>query len=184
MSPAGLYRYFDSLDSLLTELIADAYNDLADTVDTATTGPGTVRERLLAGMLAYRRWSLDHPNQFLLIFGTPIPGYAAPEEGPTVEANRRVGAAFFDVVVDGWRTGTLGPAGPAATRHLARAGVSRAGGPGLPGLMAHSLRGRVGALPRDGDVGDPRPARLDLPRRRDFYRAEVERLIDSWVVDG
>ena len=107
MSPAGLYRYYDSLDALLTELIADAYNDLADAVVTATTSPGSVRQRLLAGMLAYREWCLEHPNRFLLVFGTPIPGYAAPEEGPTVEANRRIGTAFFAVVAEGWSAGAL-----------------------------------------------------------------------------
>jgi len=45
----------------------------------------------------------------LLIFGTPIPGYAAPEGGPTVAANRRMGEAFFMVGVEGWRSGELAP---------------------------------------------------------------------------
>lgn len=109
MSPAGLYRYYDGLEGLITELIADAYNDLADEVTNATTGSGTTRERLRAGMLAYRRWCVDHPNRFLLIFGTPIPGYAAPEGGPTVEANRRMGVAFFTVAAEAWARGELAP---------------------------------------------------------------------------
>jgi AcrR family transcriptional regulator len=108
MSPAGLYRYYDGLDSLITALLADAYNDLADAVADATAA-GTVRQRLRAGMLAYRRWCVEHPNRFLLLFGTPIPGFAAPSAGPTVVTARRIASAFLSVVVDGWATGALAP---------------------------------------------------------------------------
>ena len=38
-------------------------------------------------MLAHRVWSVGHSRQFLLIFGTPIPGYVAPGEGPAVQTN-------------------------------------------------------------------------------------------------
>lgn len=100
MSPAGLYRYYDSLDTLITELVTDTYTDLAETVETAVGGPGSARDRLRAGMHAYRDWAIADPQRFLLIFGTPIPGYAAPEDGPTEQANRRIGAAFFGVAAD------------------------------------------------------------------------------------
>ena len=105
MSPAGLYRYYDGLDAIITELITDAYSDLADAVSAAMAGDGPATVRLRNGMLAYRSWSVDHPNRFLLIFGTPIPGYAAPEGGPTVEANRRIGEAFMSVLIEGWKRG-------------------------------------------------------------------------------
>lgn len=107
MSPAGLYRYFDGLDSLITELITDAYDDLADAVVAgieAETGP---RERFVGGMLGYRAWSVAHPNRFMLVFGTPIPGYTAPEDGPTVEAVRRIGGAFFGLMAEAWAHGRL-----------------------------------------------------------------------------
>lgn len=107
MSPAGLYRYYDGLEALITELIADAYNDLANAVAAAGATPGDALHRLRAAMIGYRQWCVDHPNRFLLIFGTPIPGYAAPEEGPTVEANRRIGEAFFAIAAEGWRRGEL-----------------------------------------------------------------------------
>jgi hypothetical protein len=58
-------------------------------------------------VLAYRRWGLDNRNRFLLIFGTPIPGYIAPEGGPTVEANRRMGQAFFGLAAEAWSRGQL-----------------------------------------------------------------------------
>lgn len=110
MSPAGLYRYYDSRDHLLTDLIADAYNDLARAVESGiTSAQDGSREKFEAAMLAYRRWALDHTNRFLLIFGTPIPGYVAPEDGPTVEGNRRIGQAFFSIGIEAWRRGQLEP---------------------------------------------------------------------------
>ncbi len=108
MSAAGLYRYYDGRDALLTELITDAYAELADVVEEATRPSGAPTwERFAAGVRAYRRWALNQPNRFLLIFGTPVPGYAAPEGGPTVAANRRMGEAFFRLAAEAWAAGEL-----------------------------------------------------------------------------
>lgn len=107
MSPAGLYRYYDGLEALITELITDAYTDLAEAVELAVATEGTAAERFTDGIEAYRQWAITHPNRFLLIFGTPIPGYAAPEGGPTVAANRRMGEAFFMVGARGWAAGEI-----------------------------------------------------------------------------
>jgi AcrR family transcriptional regulator len=108
MSPAGLYRYYDARDDLLTDLIADAYNDLADAVEEGISADAaTPSERFAAGIRAYRAWAITFPNRFLLIFGTPIPGYEAPVDGPTVDANRRMGEALFGVGVEAWRTGQM-----------------------------------------------------------------------------
>jgi AcrR family transcriptional regulator len=117
MSPAGLYRYYDGRDALLTELITDAYTDLAGAVEDAIAHePGSYPDRFAAGVRRYRRWALDHPNRFLLIFGTPIPGYSAPEGGPTVEANRRMGQAFFTLAAEAIAAGVMAPSsGRAAT---------------------------------------------------------------------
>lgn len=95
MSPAGLYRYVDSREGLLTWLIADGFDDLADALEDADAAAGPdVAARLRAVSLTYRAWAVAHPNEFGLLFGDPIPGYAAPDGGPTVAAMRRVGAAF------------------------------------------------------------------------------------------
>ncbi|MFI0421662.1 WHG domain-containing protein [Spongiactinospora sp. 9N601] len=76
MSGPALYRYFAGRDDLITELIRDAYRSLADTVQaTATDGPD-----LTAIGHAIRRWALDDPHRYLLIYGTPIPGYHAPDD--------------------------------------------------------------------------------------------------------
>ena len=39
-------------------------------------------------MLAGRRWSLQHPSDFALIFGTPLPGYQAPPQATAAAAGR------------------------------------------------------------------------------------------------
>lgn len=110
MSPAGLYRYYDGRDGLLTDLITDAYTDLAEAVESAIAAEdGDVVDRFASGVRAYRRWALDQPNRFLLIFGTPVPGYAAPEGGPTVAANRRMGQAFFSVAGEAMERGRFSP---------------------------------------------------------------------------
>jgi AcrR family transcriptional regulator len=135
MSPAGLYRYVDSREDLLTLLITRAYDDLADHLcraigiptvsaddDAPAEAPGAstasslpliaepgadVAERLRAVALAYRAWSVAHPNEFGLIFGDPIPDYEAPAGGPTVEAMTRVGLALATPLIEAWHQGRL-----------------------------------------------------------------------------
>ncbi|WP_406464165.1 TetR/AcrR family transcriptional regulator [Streptomyces sp. NBC_01622] len=76
MSGPALYRYFASRDDLITELVRDAYRSLADTFRTAAeTGadlPG------LAHTL--RAWALADPQRYFLVYGTPVPGYHAPDD--------------------------------------------------------------------------------------------------------
>jgi AcrR family transcriptional regulator len=124
MSPAGLYRYYDSLAALLTDLIADAYNELADAVSAASSEPGSLAERLRLAMHAYRDWALAERQRFLLIFGTPLPGYEAPANGPTEVANRRLGAVFFQLAAHAHAQGSLNVppvSRPPTSRELAAA---------------------------------------------------------------
>ena len=142
MSPAGLYRYYDGRDALLTDLITDAYNDLADAVERAIADSGgTPAGAFAAAARAYRAWAIDFPNRFLLIFGTPIPGYAAPEDGPTVEANRRMGQALFLAGLDAWRSGeaTVPDIGREATD--AERDLAALIDPDMPGVLVPVMLG-------------------------------------------
>jgi AcrR family transcriptional regulator len=128
VSAPGLYRYYSGRDDLLTALIADSFHDLADhmlvalgadpgqlsgidrhppqppqTVGAAAT-PG---DRMSAVARAYRAWGLEHPHEFGLIYGDPIPGYAAPEGGVTVEANTRVATTLLRPIIEGWQAGIV-----------------------------------------------------------------------------
>lgn len=184
MSPAGLYRYYESLDQLITELVTDAYRDLAEVVETAIGSPGPAIERLREGMLAYRRWCVGHPNRFLLIFGTPIPGYQAPEAGPTVEANRRIGAAFFSAVVDGWKSGELElpesshPPTPHERDFVA------ASAPGFPPESVGPFLGTWAHF--HGMVTLEILHQLDwvYPDPEGFYRSEIDRILAGWEIAG
>jgi AcrR family transcriptional regulator len=78
----GLYYYFDNRDALITALILDAFNALADALEEARDGAAgeSVEKRLMAVLKMYRTWALAHPVDFQLIYGNPIPGYEAPRE--------------------------------------------------------------------------------------------------------
>jgi len=82
VSGPALYRYFKSRDELLTELVIDAYNDLAAALQAAinqTPNRGS-RRRFEALARAYRAWALAQPHRYRLLFGPPLPGYDAHAE--------------------------------------------------------------------------------------------------------
>ena len=115
MAPSALYRYFDGRDALLTALILTAYEALAteaeraaDKAETAAdpkAGSAGDAERWLAVPRTLRGWALEHPHQWGLIFGTPVPGYEAPED--TVEPYARVAAALVRPLVAAEEAGRL-----------------------------------------------------------------------------
>ncbi|MET9559520.1 TetR/AcrR family transcriptional regulator [Streptomyces tauricus] len=81
MSGPALYRYFANRDELITELIRDAYRSLADTFRaTAADGSGSGSGDLAALAHALRDWALQDPHRYFLIYGTPVPGYHAPDD--------------------------------------------------------------------------------------------------------
>src|SRR5258708_36422073 len=91
MVSSAVYRYFASRDELLTALILDAYNSLADAVeaaDASVTDRTRLRDRWLASARAVRSWALTTPAEDALLYGSPVAGYAAAQE--TAAACRRV----------------------------------------------------------------------------------------------
>ena len=87
VSGPALYRYFASRDALLTELIADAYDDLADTLAAAPRD-------VAAFARAYRAWAVAQPHRYRLLYGPPLPGYDAHAQ-PLVDAARAMGARLL-----------------------------------------------------------------------------------------
>lgn len=88
MTPPALYRYFADRDELLTALIVDGYQDLGARIAAARDAvpTGDIAGRWVAAAGAYREWAREEPQQFTLVLGLPVPGYVAPEEGPTTQA--------------------------------------------------------------------------------------------------
>ncbi|MFI6761735.1 TetR/AcrR family transcriptional regulator [Micromonospora sp. NPDC050417] len=87
ISGPALYRYFRNRDDLITELVLDAYRDLAATCRAAVVTGSPPTARLHAVAVAIRQWALAAPHRYLLIYGTPVPGYAAPPDATTIASS-------------------------------------------------------------------------------------------------
>lgn len=111
LTPPALYRYFADRDALLNVLIADAYTALGRDVALARDAvpPDDLAGRWAAVAQAYRRWARREPQLFTLIFGLPLPGYVAPEDGPTTEAAQGAMAQLSRLFLDARDQGKLGP---------------------------------------------------------------------------
>jgi AcrR family transcriptional regulator len=101
MVSSAIYRYFPSRDDLLTVLIIESYERLGAAVDA---GDAKVRRRTdfrgrwRAAAHALRAWAIDHPSEWALLFGTPVPGYAAPEA--TIPAATRYTTVLISILTD------------------------------------------------------------------------------------
>ena len=139
MVSSGIYRYVESRDELLTRLIVDSYTSLAHAVRSAHDA---VPRADLAGRWdavghGLRRWALDHPHDFTLLYGSPVPDYEAPAER-TGEAGTAVLAILVGLLDDARRAGDLAD-------------------PGHLGLRADDVEAAVSPL-----LADPMFAETDL----------------------
>jgi AcrR family transcriptional regulator len=184
LTAPALYHYFASRDELITALIVDAFNALADTLQEVGEqakgeGPG---ERLRKTLLAYRQWALQHPADFQLIYGNPIPGYEAPREVTVPAAVRgfRVLVPLVDQLLEnnpGHSSSDYSSITPEVYAFLSEQ-ISREGYPVTPEAMYLTIVGwtRIHGIimlelfhhlqPTIGDVDT-------------FYRSEIEVLLKS-----
>jgi AcrR family transcriptional regulator len=122
----AIYNYFPRLDDLITALIVDAFTALAEAIQSAEQAveSGQCAPKILASCLAYRGWAMAHPVDFQLIYGNPIPGYAAPPE-VTVPLARRPFDGLFRLFLQAYQSGELVipqeyiPAPPTVADHFA-----------------------------------------------------------------
>ena len=100
MASSALFRYFDNRDALLTALIIDSYSSLAEAAEAAEARVhgGSIGDRWMAICHGVRNWATAQPHQYALIFGSPIPGYAAPTG--TVAPASRVPLMLGDLLGD------------------------------------------------------------------------------------
>lgn len=186
MGVSSLYRYFPSRDDLLTELLVEAFDSQADAVAEASVCVDDPVEALRAGMLAYRDWSLAHPAEFALAYGTPVPGFQAPADR-TVRAGVRVGGIVIDLLTQAWRQDRLDPMRVAereaaltlAEREGLNALISRRGYAIPAGVMslAIDMLVRIHGFVVMEAFGQLRPLAADP-------RATFERTIDEAAADS
>ncbi|MEU1885292.1 TetR/AcrR family transcriptional regulator [Micromonospora rifamycinica] len=150
MSGPALYRYFASRDELITALIRDAYRSLADALRAAADHGADI-----AGLAhAVRAWALDEPQRYLLVYGTPVPGYHAPDDTTAIsgEIMATVLAVYrrrdvppsgrrFETHLDAHRGWAADPTVPAATLRQALAFWTR-----VHGVLSLELAGHFAGM--------------------------------------
>src|SRR5215470_13579273 len=107
MASSALYRYFSSRDELLTRLIIDAYDSLGAAAEAreAAVDRNDLAGRFAMTCSAVRDWALAHPNEYALIYGSPVPGYVAPAD--TVRPASRVTTLLLRIIVEAAATGRV-----------------------------------------------------------------------------
>lgn len=96
------------MEDLITALMVDAFNDLANAMEAADAAVASERayDHIMALCLAYCAWAPGHPTTFQLLYGNPIPGYHAPEE-ITIPLTRRPFLGIFRWSMRACQTGEL-----------------------------------------------------------------------------
>jgi len=104
MTAPALYRYFGSLEDLITHLTADIFLEVTDDVRAATmaAGQGDVTARLAAARREFRDWSLSHPAEFRLLFAAPLPRVG--QHDIATDHARRFAWAFLELFLERWRS--------------------------------------------------------------------------------
>ena len=184
MVSSAVYRYFSSRDELLTALIIDGYDALGLAVERADAAqpradyPGRWR----AATRAARGWAVDRPHEYALLYGSPVPGYQAPED--TIVPAARSAAVFGRLVSDAHAAGALQPdpgrrpVPGSLTDDLAR--LRAAVMPGVPGDVAvaalTSWAGVFGVISFEL-FGQFNNVITDLPAYFDHAVADLARLV-------
>jgi AcrR family transcriptional regulator len=105
MVSSAVYRYFPSRDDLLTRLIIDGYDALGVAAENADDPSAAPMARWLAVCRAVRTWARAHPHEYALLYGSPVPGYSAPQD--TIPAAARVGLLLGRILGDAAAAGEL-----------------------------------------------------------------------------
>jgi AcrR family transcriptional regulator len=122
---SAVYRYFPSRDELLTALIVDAFDAVGQAAEEADAAcpPDDIPARWLAVARAVRGWALANPHEYALVYGSPVPGYAAPTD--TVDPAARVSLVFLQLVGHGVALGAIATDDRIETSRVVRQDLAR-----------------------------------------------------------
>lgn len=139
MVSSAVYRYFPSRDELLTALIVDAYTAIGEHAAAAEAG---IRRTDLAGRWsalcrATRAWAVEHPHEYALIFGSPVPGYQAPAD--TIDPAARIPLLLLAILTDAVAAGRTPTAPRTAVPRALHPDLKRLREQAAPGLTDRYL---------------------------------------------
>ncbi|MFC6017381.1 TetR/AcrR family transcriptional regulator [Plantactinospora solaniradicis] len=120
MTAPAIYRYFPSLDALIVDLAGDLLNELREHLEAARDAAGEAPvAQLAATARAFRNWSVRHPVEFGLVFGSLVPGVDAfPENcGNEDDPGARLGAVFIVPLLELWHRSPFPVPPPAQADH-------------------------------------------------------------------
>jgi AcrR family transcriptional regulator len=140
MASSAVYRYFPSRDDLLTALIVDAYDAVGAVaeLDESAVRRSDAAGRWLATARAVREWAVIHPQEFALIYGSPVPGYQAPLD--TIDPAARIPLLLLRIVNDCAAAGRLRDLAPESPMpKILRADLTALGEQAAPDLSAHQV---------------------------------------------
>jgi len=83
-STTGIYTYFGGKSGVVEAIFVEGFEGFDDAV-----GPALSTGDLTAAGRAYRRWALEHPTQYMVMFGRAVHDYE-----PTPAALERAAASF------------------------------------------------------------------------------------------
>ncbi|WP_405113727.1 TetR/AcrR family transcriptional regulator [Micromonospora sp. NBC_01405] len=181
MVSSAIYRYFPSRDDLLTALIIDAYDALGAVVEAADAGADRLdlRGRWHAACRAARDWALAHPAEYALLYGSPVPGYAAPDD--TVGPAQRPPATLIGILHDGMAAGRLAAPDPGELPEPLRTDLAEVADSLAPGLPAALLaRGMAGWTQLFGLISFELFGRINraLPHRDAYFDHQTALMAD------
>ena len=115
MTAPGLYRYFGSHEELVRHLCAGIFTELgADirrAIEAAEPPPALAHApeakltvKMVAACREFRRWALNHKDEFGLVFGVPLPGLNDGRHDIADECALAFAGTFFTLFLEMWRT--------------------------------------------------------------------------------
>jgi AcrR family transcriptional regulator len=116
MTAPGLYRYFDSYEELARHVCASIFTELGEDIHKALHAAVVPEEpeqalpttkltlKMVAACREFRRWALNHKEEFALLFGVPLPGLDDGRYDVADECALAFAGVFFTLFLELWAT--------------------------------------------------------------------------------
>jgi AcrR family transcriptional regulator len=139
----GLYRYYGSREELLRHVIATIFRELSHDVHQAIdeaardaddseceADKAKVRHltlKMVAACREFRRWGLVHKDEFMLLFGVPLPGLEKGNFDIAEQCALEFAGTFYVLFIDLWNAIHFPVPDPAEIDEALRAQLARFG---------------------------------------------------------